>query len=542
MEAFLTTVTAKMSDILSHPKTLGAIIVLVAVLIYNRFTRLRLPQLHLLNSRRGEIFTYHRTRFRNMTGLRDALSVADAHHKEETTLLSVAGHADLVLLPNDETTWVMKQPENVLSRHAQTNEELSIEHGTYFDKKTFLDGVGNQIITSKLNVQIGALVPVVDEELEEGFKRLWGTDTEEFREVGVYETLQAIETQVSGRTFTGRPECLDPELAKATKGWIMAFPVSAVLLGHLPKALKYLVAPLVTIPNRKHEKAFRRVVKPGIQQRLKESRQRQAASDVEKAALGPEPNDWLQWMIDFAVKNGDPHLLEVNTLAGLELLINFASIHTSSFAITHAVLDLAASDPSYIDELRDEIRTVLAEHNGKWSKTALSQMSKLDSTMRESQRINGPSPIGVLRRVVSPTGITTPSGIHLPQHSVLGVNAHSIHHDPRHYGPDAHDFKPFRFAEKKADDGARQAWATTSATYMAFGGGRAACPGRFFGAAKVKLMLAHILMDYEIEGLQDRPPNLYLGLNILPPMKAGVKVRRREKGMVKGVGDVVVGI
>lgn len=526
-----------MLELLSHPKSTGAVLVILALLVYNHFTKLHLPKLLLLNSRNGEWFSYHRTRFRNMTGLRDALTLADAHHKDETTLLSVAGHADLVLLPNDETTWVMKQPENVLNRHDQTNEELSIKHGTYFDKKVFLEGTGNQIINAKLNAQIGFLVPIVDEELRDGFIRLWGADTEAIRDVCVYETLQAIETQVSGRTFSGLPTCRDPDLAKATKGWIMAFPVSAVLLGHLPAPLKYLVAPLVTIPNRKYEKAFKRVVRPSIEQRLKEVRKRQASSDLEKAALGPEPNDWLQWMMDFAVKSGDPHLLEVDTLAGLELLINFASIHTSSFAITHAVLDLASSRQVYIDELREEITAVLAEHGGTWSKQALAKMDKLDSTMRESQRINGPSPIGVLRRVVAEEGVTTPSGVHIPKNGVLGVNAHSIHHDPKIYGSDSKEFKPFRFAEKRADDSveyverARQAWATTSATYMAFGGGRAACPGRFFGAAKVKLMLAHILMDYDIEKLDERPPNVYLGLNILPPVKAKVRIRRREKGL-----------
>lgn len=232
-----------MLELLSHPKSTGAVLVILALLVYNHFTKLHLPKLLLLNSRNGEWFSYHRTRFRNMTGLRDALTLADAHHKDETTLLSVAGHADLVLLPNDETTWVMKQPENVLNRHDQTNEELSIKHGTYFDKKVFLEGTGNQIINAKLNAQIGFLVPIVDEELRDGFIRLWGADTEAIRDVCVYETLQAIETQVSGRTFSGLPTCRDPDLAKATKGWIMAFPVSAVLLGHLPAPLKYLVAP-----------------------------------------------------------------------------------------------------------------------------------------------------------------------------------------------------------------------------------------------------------------------------------------------------------
>lgn len=39
---------------------------------------------------------------------------------------------------------------------------------------------------------------------------------------------------------------------------------------------------------------------------------------------------------------------------------------------------------------------------------------------------------------------------------------------------------------------------------MGFGYGRHACPGRFFAAAEIKLLLARLLLDYEIA----MPPGL----------------------------------
>lgn len=520
---------------LSHPSVFTPVLVLFALAIYKLRKTSRLSRLPLLNSRDGEWFSHLRTKWRNTFELKDALSLANSQHKDDTMLLTVMGQNDMVLLPNYEASWIMKQPSDILSRHEQTNEELAIDYGTYFDKKVVYEHTVNHIITAKLNGQIGNLVPIVVEELNNNISHVLGTDTKEFKEICVYETLKEVECQVSGRVFCGLPACRDPDLPKATMGFVQAFPLSGVTLGLIPKPLKTLVAPLVTLPNRKYEKAFIRILRPDIEQRLNEYRQRQAG-DPEKAVLDPEHIDFLQWTIQYAMKSGDPHLCTVETIAGIQLLLNFASIHTSSFAITHVILDLASSKQEYIDGLREEIATVLAEHGDTWGKQALSKMAKLDSTMRESQRINMISPVGVLRRVAAKGGVTTPSGVHVPKGVTVAVNAYSIHHDPKLYGSDADEFKPFRFAEKRADESveyverARQAWATTSADYMAFGGGRSACPGRFFGSAKVKLMLAHLLMNYDFEMLDKRPENLVIGVNVVPPMKATIRIRRRENG------------
>lgn len=128
--------------------------------------------------------------------------------------------------------WVIKQPENILSRHAQTREELAIDYGTYFDEKTFHESTPNQIINGKLNGQTGNLIPIVLEELDNHIIRVLGSDTNDFHHVCVYEAQQAVECQVSARVFSGTPVCRDPEIQKNA---LVRFLLSSPPL-HLPGA------------------------------------------------------------------------------------------------------------------------------------------------------------------------------------------------------------------------------------------------------------------------------------------------------------------
>lgn len=54
---------------------------------------------------------------------------------------------------------------------------------------------------------------------------------------------------------------------------------------------------------------------------------------------------------------------------------------------------------------------------------------------------------------------------------------------------------------------------------MHFGYGRHACPGRFFAANEIKLMLVRLLMDYDIkmpDGVDGRYANIIMGTDALP--------------------------
>jgi cytochrome P450 len=273
---------------------------------------------------------------------------------------------------------------------------------------------------------------------------------------------------------------------------------------------------------------------PEIERRLADYDARQR--DPENKSHAPEPNDCLQWTIRQAKNIGDPYLWKPTTLAIRMMLLNFAAIHTSSFAITSAILDLAASKQEYMDELRAEIEGVLAEHVGEWDKRALARMHKLDSVMRESQRLNSFMTMGLNRAVVAENGIVTPSGVKVPRGYNAAVPSYAVLHDNSVY-PDADEFKPFRFADQRGDESveyvkrAAKAFATTSNEYLAFGHGRNACPGRFFAANELKLILAHLVLSYDIElmPMDSRPRNQWIGHNRVPPFEAKVRIRRRVR-------------
>lgn len=53
-------------------------------------------------------------------------------------------------------------------------------------------------------------------------------------------------------------------------------------------------------------------------------------------------------------------------------------------------------------------------------------------------------------------------------------------------------------------------------------------PGRFFAAQQLKLVLAHIAMNYEIRPIDTRPPNRWFAGSAGPPLEATIMIRRRE--------------
>lgn len=56
-------------------------------------------------------------------------------------------------------------------------------------------------------------------------------------------------------------------------------------------------------------------------------------------------------------------------------------------AIAHAIFDLCAV-PEYVEALRLEAQTSLAQDNGVWKLTTIKKLHRLDSFLKESQRMN----------------------------------------------------------------------------------------------------------------------------------------------------------
>lgn len=486
-----------------------------------------------LNARKGELFTYLRAAWRNTLDLKSALELHRNQHPGQAVRVPIVGPGKLVLLPASEAKWLIDQPEDVLSMHQQTDLHFQTAHKTVYPLR-------NQshvhLVTTKLTRQVGNLVPALMEELEMAMPQAWGGTTpgaDGWQEVDVFDTLRVVIGQVTNRVFLGAPLCRNRELLDAGVAYAQAIPVAAQVITLFPSWMRWVVAPLITMPNRKYEKAWFKLTLSEVEARIR---------DYNKE--GQEKTDFLQWSLHQAKETGDPYMWEPKTLAARVLLVNAAAVHTSSFAITHILLDLAGSGQQrgaeYVAKLREEIRQVLAAHGG-WSKRSLDDMHKLDSTFRESQRLNTVLTVGPLRIVSAREGVTTPSGVHVPKGYQVGVPAYQTHMDPGIWGDDAMEFRPFRFTNhgRKMDQDdinssskSRQPWVTTSQEYLSFGGGRNSCPGRFFAAAELKLLLAHILLHYDLDFQERRPPNQWFGTNHLPPKKATIRIKKRDSQAV----------
>ncbi|KAI3327506.1 hypothetical protein F4824DRAFT_484654 [Ustulina deusta] len=68
---------------------------------------------------------------------------------------------------------------------------------------------------------------------------------------------------------------------------------------------------------------------------------------------------------------------------------------------------------------------------------------------------------------------------------------------------------------------------------MGFGYGRRACPRRFFAAAEIKLLLARLLLDYDVrmpEGETKRFKNVTVANYCIADVKREILLRRRSQG------------
>jgi cytochrome P450 len=518
-----------MSEILLRPAFLAPVTLLVATFTYMLWQLIqpsKIPKFPVVGSKVSDWLPLLQARWRNSVNYQNVADEIETLYKDQPCLVPIGGSETIVLLPASETQHITSQPDAVLNMQQPMIQGLQWKY-TFVEQIVIEEPIHVKIISSNLTHNISNLLDDVLEETEWAFEKYWGMDKTTFIDIGVFDTMRRIIGSVTNRAFVGLPTCRNPGLVDASMSFTGALPLEARYLRSYPNLIKPLVAPFYTKKTKKYTKDFYNILMPEIHQRLQEYDLYQQNPENNQE---PGHNDFLQWCIAQGKAHRHPEMAKPSTLAGQILMVNFGAIHTTSFTVTHAIFDLISSEQGYVDELREEISSALAEHGG-WNKKALAEMEKLDSCVRESLRLNMVSTFGVPRLVVGKDGFTTRSGVRIARGNIIAVPGKNIAKDETFF-PDAETYKPFRFVEKREDDGeyakrARHGIPTTSAEYLAFGHGKHACPGRFFAASELKLIVAYMLTNYDFEILDKRPPNIYAGVARLPPMGAKIRVRRR---------------
>ena len=186
----------------------------------------------------------------------------------------------------------------------------------------------------------------------------------------VYNTI----ARINSRVLVGLPLCRDRDWLLVSEGYPQDSVAVATSLRAWPWALRPFVYPFLKPASRlrKEYAIAHSKLNPLIEER-KAVIQKNGTQNI------------LGWMIDQARGNDS----KPKNIIGKILFLTMASFHASTTAAVHVLYDLCAH-PEYFEPLREEIKAELEAQGGEWSNSVLNRLKRLDSVIKESQRMNAP--------------------------------------------------------------------------------------------------------------------------------------------------------
>ncbi|KAI5891180.1 cytochrome P450 [Schizophyllum commune H4-8] len=412
----------------------------------------------------------------------------------------------------------LQLPDKKASLQEAVNEMLQAE---YTIGRTVISNPFHIPLVRKLARELDGFVPSVHEELVHAIDHgLLPSAGEWIPITGFTFILRAI-CQASNRVFVGSPLCRDERFTNLCVGYSEEVVKVAAVLNMLPVWLKPFAARCFGI--RRYHREAATLLKPLIEER-------RAAQE------GTKRNDILQWLVDRASAEES----DTESLARRVLTLSFAALHTTTLTFTHALYHIAAN-PAYAEALREELRTL--QPHTEWTRAALNGLPRMNSLLKETQRFEGLGCLFLARKAREAFTFSDETAI--PKGTFMAVAGTAVHYDANAFN-DPTVFNPWRFVpnsgngmgsasrkfkdDRDATHPAAVDITQTSPTHLAFGHGHTACPGRFFAALEMQLLLAHLVTNYDIRFAGDgrRPANRWFSIHCVPDPGAKLLFRRRS--------------
>lgn len=186
---------------------------------------------------------------------------------------------------------------------------------------------------------------------------------------------------MNARVFVGEKLCRNPLWLHTSADFSTCIFLASSYLKIVPSLLRPLAALFVPYLRRihHHRRNARKILIPEIIRRRAEASRAERETD-----LVSRPQDMLQWLEDFSTGED----LAPERIVDQQLGLSFASTHGTTNLTVNVIYDLAARWDEYAHELRSEIENALDEDGGTMIKTTPLKLSKMDSFIKESQRMN----------------------------------------------------------------------------------------------------------------------------------------------------------
>ena len=243
----------------------------------------------------------------------------------------------------------------------------------------------------------------------------------------------------------------------------------------------------------------------------------------------PKDLNVLSWLSNMA-KGRDRR---PDIIGHVMIMVALATVHTTLLRMVNVLYDLVAAGPEFQQELLDEIAAVarLGWHDNNGN--PYDMLEKLDSVLRESQRLSPPTTLGMKR--LFKQAYTFQDGTHIRAGTYVCMPVYAIENDPaRTSSPEKFDGLRAYRAARDSDTAAagEHLFSTPGPGFLNFGYGQTACPGRFFAGVVVKMVMVKALTEYEFKFLPGttRPKNIIAHEFLFTWPWTTMLVRRRAKG------------
>ncbi|KAI1172623.1 ent-kaurene oxidase [Nemania sp. FL0916] len=493
---------------------------------------------------RKELLPWGRAALRSVTQTRNWVFDGYTKHSRLNSffVLPAIDRGASLVVPPKQIKKVYGLPDTVLDVHTTANQTIQTKW-TIWDDEVSENDFQMNLIRNQLTRNLDILTPPIAAELEEGFRREWGTETDTWKTVDIWHSAMRIIGGAANSAFCGAAMCRNMDFIQRVQDHSLCLFLGAIMINSTPWPFKDITGLAVGWLCYYQLQRVSKLCLPFVKERLENN----ARLKADPSYPWVPPKDGLQWIIDECYATGDPKQLKPERVLHRLVFMNDISLHSTSYTAQNVILDLACVDPNVIETLREESGRVLEEAGGKWTRQAVTKLKLVDSVIRESMRLTPFNSVGLPRTVIKPQGITVDhnkSTTTIPYGTKVLIPVEPIHYDDAVY-PDAKSFKPFRFAGPNAarnlvdsfntdeapacQQEKQKSSATVDDAFLGFGFGLHACPGRFFALNEVKIFIATLVLNYDIEPMAKRAKMTPLvWLNVPLFQNFNVKVRRRN--------------
>ncbi|KAI1121476.1 ent-kaurene oxidase [Nemania abortiva] len=354
-----------------------------------------------------------------------------------------------VVLPQSMLSWLFEQPESVV-------DAITAHNVNMFGRFNFLDpavakhNFGPRAVHKSLSRNLAELLPAVDDEIQHAIKKKTANVSEAWETISLWDLWLDIVGPAANIALTGPDACRDKEFLRAIFNFNHVIFRNIIFLRMFPAFLHPLLGRLATISNWLYWRKAYKILGPIIKLRI-DQMQRRAGGEGESNEWTP-PNDLITWLIRLIQEEHPTAELDPVMISKHMLPVELAAVDTTVVTGTLWIQDLLKS-PTAINDLVEELSAHQPAAGKRWSKEALLSLSRVDSSIRESQRLSN-FHLTLIERAVIPTGgVRLPElGWMIPQGAQLTVNLDGSHHDSDVYdNPESYD--AFRFSRERSTHG-----------------------------------------------------------------------------------------